>query len=52
MASEDPAQDGNGTKDPRLDSLDMQLKKVRKAEAERTGQDVPPPKECGRGTGS
>jgi len=44
MASEDPAQDGNGTKDPRLDSLDMQLIKVRKAEAERTGQDVPPAK--------
>jgi ATP synthase protein I len=44
MAPEDSAQDGNGTKDPRLDSLDMQLKKVRKAEAERTGQDVPPAK--------
>ena len=44
MASEDPAQDGNGIKDPRLDSLDMQLKMVRKAEAERTGQDVPPAK--------
>jgi ATP synthase protein I len=44
MTSEDSAQDGNGTKDPRLDSLDMQLKKVRKAEAERTGQDVPPAK--------
>jgi ATP synthase protein I len=44
MASNDPAQDSNGTKDLRLDSLDMQLKKVRKAEAERTGQDVPPAK--------
>jgi ATP synthase protein I len=44
MASEDSAQDGNGKKDPRLDSLDMQLKKVRKVEAERTGQDVPPAK--------
>ena len=44
MAQEDPAQDGNGSSDPRLDSLDMQLKKVRKAEAERTGQDVPPAK--------
>ena len=44
MASEDPAQDGNGLKDPRLDSLDMQLKQVRKAEAERTGQDTPPAK--------
>ena len=36
MASEDPAQDGNGTKDPRLDSLDMQLRDLRKAEAIRT----------------
>ncbi len=44
MASNDPAQDGNGNKDSRLDSLDMQLKMVRKAEAERTGQDVPPAK--------
>jgi ATP synthase protein I len=44
MASGDPAQDGNGTKDPRLDSLDMKLEQVRKAEAERTGQDVPPAK--------
>ncbi len=44
MASQDPAQDGNGKTDPRLDSLDMQLKQVRKAEAERTGQDVPPAK--------
>ena len=41
MASENSAQEGNGKKDPRLDSLDMQLKMVRKAEAERTGQDVP-----------
>jgi ATP synthase protein I len=44
MAIDDPAQDGNGSKDPRLDSLDMQLKQVRKAEAERTGQDAPPAK--------
>jgi ATP synthase protein I len=44
MATEDPAQDGNGKKDPRLDSLDMQLKMVRKAEAERKGKDVPPAK--------
>ena len=44
MASDNSAQDGNGKKDPRLDSLDMQLKMVRKAEAERTGQDVPPAK--------
>ena len=44
MASEDPAQNNNGNIDPRLDSLDMQLKMVRKVEAERTGQDVPPAK--------
>jgi ATP synthase protein I len=44
MASDNSAQDGNGPKDPRLDSLDAQLKQVRKAEAERTGQDTPPPK--------
>ena len=44
MASNDPAQDGNGKNDPRLDSLDMQLRQVRKAEAERTGSDVPPAK--------
>ncbi|MFM8499453.1 MAG: AtpZ/AtpI family protein [Chakrabartia sp.] len=31
MAQEDPAQDGNGSSDPRLDSLDMQLEKVRQA---------------------
>ena len=44
MASEDPAQNNIGNSDPRLDSLDMQLKMVRKAEAERTGQDIPPAK--------
>ena len=44
MASQDPAQDGNDKTDPRLDSLDMQLKQVRKVEAERTGKDVPPAK--------
>ena len=44
MVSNDPGQDGNGKSDARLDSLDMQLKMVRKAEAERTGQDVPPAK--------
>ena len=37
MASEDPAQDGVSPKDPRLDSLDMQLNKVRKAEQVRSG---------------
>jgi ATP synthase protein I len=44
MASNDPGQDGNGKKDPRLDSLDMQLKKVRKAEAVRNGTDQAPAK--------
>ena len=44
MASNDPAQDGNGKNDPRLDSLDMQLKAARKAEAERAGKDQVPAK--------
>ncbi len=44
MVSNNPEQDGNGNKDPRLDSLDMQLKQVRKAEAHRTGKDQPPAK--------
>jgi ATP synthase protein I len=38
MTSEDPAQDGVKPKDHRLDSLDMQLKTVRKAEEVRSGQ--------------
>ncbi len=38
MAPEDPAQDGKRLEDPRLDSLDMQLKKVRKAEDVRSGK--------------
>ncbi len=37
MAQEEPAQDGKGPSDPRLDSLDMQLKQVRKAENIRSG---------------
>jgi len=37
MNSEDPAQDGQSSSDPRLDSLDMQLKKVRQAEKIRSG---------------
>ncbi len=37
MVSEDPNQDGISPKDPRLDSLDMQLKQVRKAEKVRSG---------------
>ncbi len=36
MASNDPGQDGNGNSDARLDSLDMQLKAARNAEAVRT----------------
>ena len=42
MASDDPAQDGKSGKDPRLDSLDMQLKKVRAAEDVRSGKANPP----------
>ncbi len=38
MAPEDPVQDGKRLEDPRLDSLDMQLKKVRKAEDVRSGK--------------
>lgn len=37
MAHDDPAQDGQSPSDPRLDSLDMQLKKVRQAEKVRSG---------------
>lgn len=38
MVSEDPAQDGKSNTDTRLDSLDMQLKKVREAENVRSGK--------------
>ena len=38
MVQKDPAQDGKGASDPRLDSLDMQLKQVRQAEKIRSGQ--------------
>ena len=45
MPQDDPAQDGKSPSDPRLDSLDMQLKKVRKAEQVRSGRpDAPPAK--------
>jgi ATP synthase protein I len=44
MASNDPGQDKNGKSDARLDSLDMQLKAARKAEAERSGSDQVPAK--------
>jgi ATP synthase protein I len=36
MADTNSGQEGNGPRDPRLDSLDMQLKDLRKAEAIRT----------------
>ncbi|MGB5078990.1 MAG: AtpZ/AtpI family protein [Sphingorhabdus sp.] len=39
MVSSGPGQDGNGNSDARLDSLDMQLKAARNAEAVRTGKD-------------
>jgi ATP synthase protein I len=42
MASEDPAQAGKSNTDPRLDSLDMQLKKVREAEDVRSAKAHPP----------
>ena len=38
MVSEDSAQDGKGVSDPRLDSLDMQLQKVRQSEKVRLGK--------------
>jgi ATP synthase protein I len=37
MSSDNSAQDGKGPSDPRLDSLDMQLKQVRQAEQIRSG---------------
>lgn len=42
MDLENFAQDGKSQSDPRLDSLDMQLKKVRKAENVRSGKTHPP----------
>jgi ATP synthase protein I len=44
MVSESSGQDGNGKSDARLDSLDMQLKAARKAEAVRSGKDQVPAK--------
>ena len=44
MMSDNSGQDGKGTSDARLDSLDMQLKAARKAEAERSGKDQVPAK--------
>ena len=42
--SDNSGQDGKGKSDARLDSLDMQLKAARKAEAERAGKDKVPAK--------
>ena len=42
--SDNSGQDGKGKSDARLDSLDMQLKAARKAEAERAGKDQVPAK--------
>ena len=44
MVSDSSGQDTNGKSDARLDSLDMQLKAARKAEAKRSGKDQPPAK--------
>ena len=44
MMSDNSGQDGKGKSDARLDSLDMQLKAARKAEAERAGKDQVPAK--------
>ena len=44
MTSVNSGQDGKGKSDARLDSLDMQLKAARKAEAERAGKDQVPAK--------
>jgi ATP synthase protein I len=44
MVQEYPAQDGNAKSDPRLDSLDMQLKEVRKAEKIRSDKAQGPAK--------
>jgi ATP synthase protein I len=44
MTSDNSGQDGKGKSGARLDSLDMQLKAARKAEAERAGKDQVPAK--------
>lgn len=44
MMSDNSGQDGKGKSDARLDSLDMQLKVARKAEAGRAGKDQVPAK--------
>lgn len=44
MMSDNSGQDNKGKSDARLDSLDMQLKAARKAEAECSGKDQVPAK--------
>jgi len=44
MVRKTSAQDGKGSSDPRFDSLDMQLRKVRKAEQIRSGKTDAPAK--------
>ena len=44
MMSDNSGQDGKGKSDARLDSLDLQLKAARKAEAVRAGKDQVPAK--------
>ena len=44
MTSSNSGQDNDGKSDARLDSLDMQLKATRKAEAVRAGKDQVPAK--------
>ena len=44
MMSDNSGQDGKGKSDARLDSLDMQLKAARKAEAIRSSKDQVPAK--------
>ena len=44
MMSDNSGQDGKSKSDARLDSLDMQLKAARKAEAIRSGKDQVPAK--------
>lgn len=51
MAANDPDEAPNGGEDPRLASLDEQLKKVRHAEAERTKSLANPAALTGKGAG-
>ena len=51
MAANDPDQAPNGKEDPRLASLDEQLRKVRRAEQERTSPLANPAALTGKGAG-